>query len=262
MKWGDKMEVVFDDSAKAGLLTAMRCNRGFSKAAGGDVAGISFLLDVGDISGEVTGTARTQAIWRQYGHAFTSPQDASFLRFIHSIADDLARVCEAAKHGERIRVWHADAPKDACGLRHLLWEIRDCECPVSEVVRHASWANAEPEAFCRALYEERAIAPTMQSTLAVEWQALVRENAPLRAMVNGVLVGVEEDFYDEFLHRCMPKGEFLMARWIGTVLNRYDFGVGDGWYARRIRKMIEEGEVETVGAGDDDYPYSIWLRKK
>lgn len=256
------MEVVFGDSVKAGLMMAIRRDRAFSKSADIDVAGLSFLLDIGDISGEVTGTARTQTIWRQYGHAFAGPQDASFLRFIHCIADDLARVREAAKHGERIRVWHADVPQDVCGLRHLLWEIRDCECPVSEVARHESWANAEPKALCQALSEEKEIAPTMQSALAAEWQVLVRENAPLRAMVNGVLVGVEEDFYDGFLRRCMPNGEFEMARWIGNVLNRYDFGVGDGWYARRIRKMIADGEVEMVCAGDGDYPYSILLRKK
>lgn len=177
------MEVVFSDSAKAGLTWAAR-RKMHSTMKIGSVAGLSFLLDVGDISGEVIGEARTQAIWNLYGSAFDSRKDASFRNFIRGIADDLKRVCDAAKRGEAIRIWHSDAPQDACGLRHLLWDIRDCECPVCEVV------------------------------------------LPRRA-----------------------------------VRAASELGVGDGWYAGRIRRMIDRGEIEAVRPGEADYPYSAWLRK-
>lgn len=267
------MEVVFSDSAKAGLTWAAR-RKMHSTMKIGSVAGLSFLLDVGDISGEVIGEARTQAIWNLYGSAFDSREDAPFRNFIRGIAYDLKRVCDAAKRGEAIRIWHSDAPQDACGLRHLLWEIRDCECPVCEVVlprravradgavvQQASWACVEPEEFCRYLTQAREIPSPMRNALAQEWRAMVSENAPLRACVNGVLVGVEEDFYDVFLRRCLPEGEFQMAQWIGATLGRYELGVGDGWYAGRIRRMIDCGEIEAVRPGEADYPYSAWLRK-
>lgn len=267
------MEVVFSDSAKAALMWAVKCNMN-SKMKIGSVAGLSFLLDVGDISGEVTGEARTQAIWNLYGSAFSCPEDASFRKFIHGVADDLKRVCETAKRGEAIRIWHSDAPQDACGLRHLLWEIRDCKCPVCEValprravradgvvVQQSSWACVEPEEFCRYLPQAREIPSPMRNVLAQEWQAMVSENAPLRACVSGALIGVDADFYDVFLRHCMPEGEFRMAQWIGATLGRYDLGVGDGWYAMRIRRMIDLGEIEVVRPGEADHPYSAWLRK-
>lgn len=31
---------------------------------------------------------------------------------------------------------------------------------------------------------------------ALEWTDLVNENSPLRAVINGKLIGVPEDFYD------------------------------------------------------------------
>ena len=43
------------------------------------------------------------------------------------------------------------------------------------------------------------------------WRKLQAENAALRAVVNGRLVSVKADFYDQFIEREMPAGEFLMG---------------------------------------------------
>ena len=54
----------------------------------------------------------------------------------------------------------------------------------------------------------------------MHWARLQEENAPLRAVVNGQLVSVGEDFYDGFLLRelAAQDKEFMEARFIADML--------------------------------------------
>lgn len=68
----------------------------------------------------------------------------------------------------------------------------------------------------------------------------------LRAVINGKLIGVPEEFYDHIIKKEIPDDEFKMARLIGKILGRYPIGIGDWWYAKRIIKMIDQGELVVV----------------
>jgi hypothetical protein len=68
----------------------------------------------------------------------------------------------------------------------------------------------------------------------------------LRAVVNGKVIGVPEDFYDHVIRKELPEGEFTMGRLIGNILGKYPLGIGDWWYAKRIIRMIELGELVIV----------------
>lgn len=276
------LEIVFHDSAKAMLMIAAK-NSGIpmEKLDAGleriseNVAGLSLMLEIGDISGTISGRSRKDVIWSLYGHAFDGPEDEAFRGFLRAIDEDMERVREAAGRGEPLRIWHSAAPGAACGLRHVLWEIRDCDCPVWEValpemcvadantvLRFSDWSEVEPEELGRFLPNARRMENPVRRALAMEWSQLAQENMPLRAQVNGRLIGVPEDFYDMLLRRCMPEGEFRMANWIGNVLGRYPVGIGDCWYAHRIRTMIASGELVVVKEGDGDHPYSATLRRR
>jgi hypothetical protein len=50
-----------------------------------------------------------------------------------------------------------------------------------------------------------------------------------------------------------------MARLIGKVLGDHPLGIGDWWYAKRINKMIEEGEL--MVAQENKQIYSQLLKK-
>ena len=54
----------------------------------------------------------------------------------------------------------------------------------------------------------------------MEWLPLREENAPLRAVINGQLHRVGEDFYDPFIRARIPDGAFQVAQLIGEVLGR------------------------------------------
>lgn len=262
------IDVVFSDSAKAAMIIARR-----QRKESNGVAGLSFILDIGDLSAPPESEERARIIAEQWGHAFDGMEDPAFRKFIEGCRADLDRVRRAAREGEGLRVWHSQAPSEACGLCHLLWEVRNARCPVTEVVlppvsegesgavERSGWSAASPEEMLRFLPRERGIAPEIRKALAMEWSKAVEENAPLRAAVSGHLVGVSEDFYDPLLRACLPEEPFSMALLIGRTLNRYPIGVGDWWYAGRIREMIRRGELIAMDAGDGDHPYSMTLRR-
>lgn len=287
-------EIVFSDSAKGSLKLAQRYDAeqmmsdgptSFigepptqdelrrmwdGQPVGGntqDVLGLSFSLDVGDIAGAADGEKRMETLRLLWGEG--APEEA-LVGFMKSCADDLMAAKEAAARGEKLRVWVSDAPSSACGLRHLLWEIRRCECEVSVVElpryvqqydgtlqRFSDWAEMSPGRFARFLPLERTLGSMERRVLAQEWADAVEKNAPLRAMVNGCLLSVGEDFYDPMLISCMTGGEMHMGRLLGETLSRYPIGVGDGWYAQRIRKMIACGMLKVTDTGDGRHPYSL-----
>ena len=84
--------------------------------------------------------------------------------------------------------------------------------------------------------------------LALEWERLREENAPLRAVVNGRVMGVSEDFYDPVLRRCFTEKPQKVANVLGQALVQLS-GVGDWLLARRLRAMAEAGAVRVDEAG-------------
>jgi hypothetical protein len=67
--------------------------------------------------------------------------------------------------------------------------------------------------------------------IASHWAELQKENAPLRAVINGRLQSVPENFYDDFILReiALEKNEFHEANLIGRIFGKYQLGIGDGW---------------------------------
>ena len=81
---------------------------------------------------------------------------------------------------------------------------------------------------------------------AERWDMLVAENAPLRAVISGVPTSVDEDFYDIFLKRYIPKEPFKQSEWIGNTIGETELGVYSSWYQYRAQKMIDDGIVTVV----------------
>ena len=90
-------------------------------------------------------------------------------------------------------------------------------------------------------------APALNA-LAGEWALLRGENGPLRAVVNGRLLSVPEDFYDGFVLealRAQPE-VFREAQAIGKLLGSLRPGVSDGFAAKRIEALVRRGLLKEV----------------
>jgi hypothetical protein len=294
------LEVVFSDSVKGDMKVAKNYNKknmlcgaiGYigkgkkpskkelekqyeGKALGGnskDVACIGFNLDIGDIAGGIDSEARKNVFIKVFGSV--TFEDNEIERYFNSQREDFEKLLIAARNGEPIRVWKSNTPFSACAFAFLCDALRNIECKISTISLPEYWETSDntiqsctdwteitPGQFYRFLPLEREITDNekrMQSSL---WNDLRDENAPLRALVNGRLISVPEDFYDHIIIKNIPDQEFVMAKLIGTILGKYPLGVGDGWYALRIKKMIADGKLEVVGDKDASHPYGKILRK-
>lgn len=263
------LEVVFSDSAKGSMYVAIKQDKeNFYKH---DVVCIGLNFDIGDISGKIDGDERK----KEFVRVFSSVKfrDEEIEQFFNMQREDYEKLIQCAKSGESIRVWKSNAAFSACAYAFLCYSLKDIDCDLNSVTlpeyfeisqdtikQCADWSEIAPDEFKQFLHLETKVSDAEKRYQSNIWDNLKKENAPLRAVVNGRLLSVCEDFYDHIIIKHIPKCDFVMARLIGTVLGSYPIGVGDGWYALRIRKMIEENKLEVVNNHDKSHPYGVVLR--
>lgn len=175
-----------------------------------------------------------------------------------------------------VRIWFSSQPDEFCGLCHLLTilpedaDIRVVQLPEYEVLgselrRYTGWDDVEPTELGRLQDRERPLSGAERRYYAGVWRELQSENGPLRAVVNGRLCTVGEDFYDCFLLREleMQPREFHEGRLIGMVLGRYGLGISDWFLALRLERFISRGMLTAITEPEVNHPiYHRMLRKE
>lgn len=290
--------VVFSDSAKGTMKEAKSYNKehmlngamGYigkkpskkelkkrleGEAVGGsseDVVCIGFNLDIGDITGGIDSEERKNEFIRLFGSVDFESMEIK--RFFNSQREDFEKLLVTAKSGEPIRIWKSNTPFSACAFAFLCDALQNIECKINVVLLPeywetadntiqscADWAELMPSELYKFLSLEREITNIEKRVQGRLWNDLKAENAPLRALVNGKLISVPEDFYDHIIIKNIPDQEFVMAQLIGIVLGKYSLGIGDSWYALRIKKMIAENKLKIVADKDVSHPYGKILKK-
>ena len=227
-----------------------------------DVLGLSLGLEMGDIR-EPLGEARRELLRRWYdGNDEAADQD--WQETLESA--DRLRACGP---GDAVRIWVDHTPSSACGLLHAASLRKDTEAAVSvvplprwreegkAVVSYQGWGEVEPELFGHFLSREEPVPPLILGVMASRWRELQQENAPLRAVVNGRVRSVEEDFYDGLIRKHIPAGQTKIANIIGNVLGQEWPGIGDVWLAERIRWMLSTGELRMVREDTERFYSSV-----
>ena len=217
-----------------------------------DVLVLSLGLDMGDIR-EPLGADRWDLLSR-WCDGDDETTDRDWQRNLE--AAERLRSCGSR---DAVRIWVDHTPYGACGLLHAASLLKDTkadvrvvflppwrERPDGVVETYLGWGEVEPELFGRFLSREEPLPPVMLGAMAHRWEVLRQENAPLRAVVNGRVRSVGEDFYDEMIRRHLPEGQTKIANIIGEVLGREKPGIGDVWLAERIRQMLSTGELRML----------------
>lgn len=234
-----------------------------------DVAALTLALDIGDISDMDTNmNARKKVLDDLFAH-FPGVSD----KIWETNQYTLTRLQEAKATLEPVRMWLCVSnPTELCGLYFVCSLMVDALTPLSvvrvpeqiekdnSIISYRNTGEINPEAFGAFTEYEESISELQRRVYANIWSALVRENAPLRTVINGSLIGVPEDFYDFALRANMPDGEFKIALLIGKTLGQIP-GVGDQWLFLRIQAMLQSGELIMVSAATEDYPYSEVVKR-
>lgn len=91
------------------------------------------------------------------------------------------------------------------------------------------------------------------------WNELKEDNSPLRALINGRILGVSEDFYDFLLWKRITRKPEKQARVIGEILGFYRVGISDWWFAKRIDYYIQKGKIKVIEDSENKYARVICL---
>ena len=245
----------------------------------GDILAFPLAHSVGEITEEGIGPQREAALRKVMG-IYPSLAEEVTQTLLALGRASLEGLLTRAGAGEAVRVWTGPGPDDACGLAWLAQTLRPLglekvsvtqvvlpdfwEEPDGTVVRWTGWGEMEPWMWGRLAQTGRRLPANVLQDLAGTWQDLQKENAPLRGVVNGRLVSLPEDGYDPFLRRVIAAqpAEFSAAQVVGTVLGKYQLGIGDGELACRLEAMVQGGELQQVTyPGPEDPSYHCRLRK-
>lgn len=234
------------------------------QAVGGnssEVVCIPFLLDIGDITVPIESEYRKNLILDLY--TITGFGDENTRKSLEDAWDkylgEIERLKNYASQGEEMRLWYSNAPYSLCGFYYVCNLLKKYNCKISaiklphhiqlsdtEIKMSTFWGEIAAGEFYQYLSLEKALSASEIRLFASFWDELKEDKSTLRAVVNGRVIGVLDDFYDHIIRKEIPDGEFVMARLIGNILGKYPLGIGDWWYAKRIKRMIELGELVVI----------------
>lgn len=232
----------------------------------GDVVCFGYRLDIGNIQEDIEGHYRKNLIFsllNMENEKETQDYADSYMQM-----QKLKIYLEA---GESIRIWYSDAPYSRCGLYHLC-NILNCYeneiylVKLPEYVVHGkticfykNWGEVAAEEFAGFLSGERIVSKEELRMYASLWNELVEDNSPLRAIVNGKMIGVPEDFYDFMILNRITTKPIKECRLIGDIIGHNQANIGDWWFAKRIQHFIEEGLIKVLEDAETPYARLICL---
>lgn len=244
-----------------------------------DIYSFQLALSVGNISGEDFFGGRLEAIerlWRVYPSGEETAREV-----VERAESNLEEVLERVKAGEPLRIWYSNEPDEYCGLYWFMHQISKLKkrydkiqivrLPEWEMDKNGnitqkySWGEVSAEEWQGYIQYQRTVPHLFCELIAAHWQTLCQENAPLRAVLNGKLVSMNESVYDGFIEReiAAEGEEFQEGKIVGNTVGKYRLGISDTWVALRIEEMIRQGRLEIAEeAQDEEMPsYYRILRK-
>ena len=241
---------------------------GWVEGTSEEVVCLGFMLDIGDIKEPVDSLYRKNLIYSMYAQDQWE-QDEAMEEELKQTADiyvkELSRLKSFLDNGETLRIWYSDAPYSRCGFYHLCRMLRKYENEIRVVklpeyaVREKSitiyknWGEVAAEEFAGFLPYEKKLSKEEIRLYGLLWSELADDNSPLRAVINGRVLGVPEDFYDFLIWKKITDKPVKEARLIGDILGCFPISVGDWWYAKRIEYYIRQGKIRVVEDSKNTY---------
>lgn len=233
------------------------------------------MLDIGDIRETIDSQYRKDLIYSLYAQEQwgKDPElDAELRNLAECYINEMARLKNSLDNGEQIRIWYSDAPYSICGFYQLCSILTQYDNSVQVVklpqycvrdnitISYKNWGEIAAEEFAGFLPYEKKLSRQELRLYNSLWNELKEDNSPLRAVVNGRLTGVPEDFYDFLIWKEMSGKPQKEARLIGDILGKYPVSIGDWWYAKRIDHFIDKEKIQVVEDSENKYVRLICLK--
>lgn len=250
---------------------------GWIEGTQAEVICLGFALDIGDIREEADSDYRNRLLYSLYSHGqWEEMEEANeeLKNLGRTYAGELERLKGYLDEGEKIRIWYSEAPYSLCGLYHLCTilaeyenEIRVVPLPKykvcsGSVIVYQNWGDVSADEFAGFLIYERELSREEIRMYRAKWNELKEEGSMLRAVINGRLIGVPEEFYDFLILGMIGKKPVKEARLIGNIMGKTQLSIGDWWYSKRIDRLIGEGKIEIIEDSVNKYARLICLAQQ
>ena len=247
---------------------------GWVEGTSEDVVCLGFMLDIGNIKEPIDSPYRKNLIYSMYAQNqyFKNPEIDQELKLTGEVyLNELLRLKEYLENGETIRVWYSDTPYSICGFYSLCQilqkyknEIHIVKLPEymvrkTSIISYRNWGEVSAEEFAEFLTYESVLTKEEVRMYAQLWTELTEDNSPLRAMINGKVTGVSEDFYDFLIWKRLTRKPIKEARLIGDILGCFQIGMGDWWFARRIEHFIQQDKIKVINDSENKYARVICI---
>ncbi len=245
-----------------------------------DVYGFDLSLSVGNIAEDQPNTQRLQVLEWLNSIYPSDMRNQVAEELLHSANESFKMVCERTMAGEDIRIWYSSQPDELCGMYWFMEQLNRLHTYRDQIylvklpnleydekrktAQKSCWSEVHPAEWHQYLDLQTKVSVTFCQHCAAHWSTLQKENAPLRATLNGQLVSVPETLYDSFIMHEIAQADdkFQEAMIVGKVLGNYRLGIRDAWVALRIEEMIRAGKLKALTAAEDDMPIYCRLLKK
>ena len=269
------IEVLFGES-EAGSMKAAK-NK-LEEGISDDVICLGFILDIGNIKESPDSSYRKKLIYSMYSqnqwNEDENDEDTDEPKKAGDFyAEELSRLKNFLDGGDAIRIWYSDAPYSRCGFCYLCQILRNYENEVravklpeyvvheKSITIYQNWGEVAAEEFAGFLPLEKNLSKNEVRMYANLWSELTEDNSPLRAVINGKLLSVPEDFYDFQIFRGLTDKPVMEARLIGDILGHTQISVGDWWYAKRIDYYIQQGKIRVIQDSESKYARVLCMNK-
>ena len=247
---------------------------GWVEGTSEDVVCLGFMLDIGNIKEPIDSPYRKNLIYSMYAQNqyVKNPEIDQELKLTGEVyLNELLRLKEYLENGETARVWYSDTPYSICGFYSLCQilqkyknEIHIVKLPEymvrkTSIISYRNWGEVSAEEFAEFLTYERVLTKEEVRMYAQLWTELTEDNSPLRAMINGKVTGVPEDFYDFLIWKRLTRKPIKEARLIGDILGCFQIGMGDWWFARRIEHFIQQDKIKVINDSENKYARVICI---
>ncbi|MGB5824478.1 MAG: DUF1835 domain-containing protein, partial [Proteocatella sp.] len=249
------VHIVFGDSAAGTLRYFFKSNQNEFK---GQIINFIEELSVGPINGIDTDAGFKKRIqWFKEMLKAVSVYD--YFEDVEKMFVDTYDSIKNLDPASKVVIWHGANADNQIALRCLaqmlkneeLYEVNVSESYIEDsrnnLYSPRSLAECAPEKIEKLLPTMKKLENEKRNNLKTDWALLAASKEELRILVDGIVVGVDESYYDdEILSNCTPDFR-KAARVIGDTMGRSEQLVSDTYIDYRVRKLIEIGKLEYRG---------------
>lgn len=253
------IHIVFNESE----VSLMKEVIGLDETLAGDVVQVRDDFAVGPLAGIDTeeGWEARLNWWRDQlaGSPYKESTAGSF--------DDRQTVAQLkeklkADENEELWIWMGQNQHDVCGYYWLMSQLKDFQGKVMTLylnnlpfinekgqIFYPSWLHEiQPKEFLKAKKLARPITTSEFEVDPDEWKKICDENAGVRILEGGKkLASKDISFYDSEILKNIT-GEWQKAsRVLSNTQNRMKIKTGDVFLMKRIKSLLEEGRIESIG---------------